>query len=156
MALIDPGKIRPLHLVEGKELSLLMPIGGKSRPFLIAPWDNKVAVILLEGEGQFGFWPADESDGDDKGLLITDFNISVDLDSASEIPVGPKSGTLIRRGDTLAIVSRPFADIHQAVFIPLLTGLPKSTANFGVAFRKWEISIGEGDKKDPLFTFDVA
>lgn len=157
MLLADEFSVGPL--ADAVPLTLMLPRTQYEHHFLIGgAQDDPVAVCFAESYKYRAFHCA----GNDahKGMLIPNVRIEVDPESVLDatnydVPLG----AIVRLGTTLGVMShvdgQGFAG-YSAQVVPLVFGLDPARDGYGVGFRRWAVTLGNGENRRILFEVDLS
>lgn len=144
-------------LTDAQSLTFLKPRESYEIAFLLKPHNEGVlAVILGDGDHKFSCWNVTSSIPH-AGLLIPDVSIMVDPDSVFDsAQTTGKLGSFVRRGTQAGIMVRPEGMMRGMQFLPLIDGLRDNTGGLEVGFSTWELMVGSGQERQPLFSVRLA
>lgn len=135
-------------------ISLLRPIASHDQEVLVAGSHEVPIAVILHEENIYEWFKVEES-SDWSGLIIPNLTIELDETSAFDARYeDPPFGAAVRKGSELAICVKR-QKIRGIPSIPLVSGL-SSVGDSQVGFRRWQLVLGEGDRKRIMRSFDVA
>lgn len=137
-----------------KPVSLLRPISSHDREVLVAGSDDMPIAVILHDEYAYR-WFETSGSSDWTGLIIPNLRIELEETSAFDARhERPSLGCAVRRGSELAICTRQ-QDGTGIAYIPLIAGLP-SLGEYKVGFARWQLVLGEGERKRIIRKFDLT
>ena len=137
-----------------KPISLLRPIAQHEQEVLVAGSDERpIAVLLHEAHLYTSFEAASTSQW--TGLILPKLKIELDETSAfdARYEYAPL-GAVVRKGSELVMCTKS-ENFRGTANTPLITGL-SSIGDSQVGFKRWQLVLGDGDRKRVMRSFDVT
>ena len=153
-----PAKLlRPSKLDEVSGPAIVLPDPGREETFLVTG-EERPYVCFLKGS-HIGEGFLKEKAARWGGMAVEGVSFEVDLSSAFKPAVIDQPlGALIRAGTELIILvgTTDHHGFKEATRVTLLSGLPDTSANTEVGFKKWRAVIGEEPNRLVVLDYEAA
>jgi len=149
--------IRPVRLNEVAGPAIVLPEPGRDEAFLVTTGEQPYVCFINGTYVGDGFPMANAARW--KGLAIEAVRFEVDQTSLFEPAlIEQPLGALIRAGTDLSILigikdAHGFNDVTR---VPVVCGLPASSADSEVGFRKWRAVAGDVSNPFVVFGFEAT
>jgi len=138
-----------------KERGILLPIRSGDEKMIIFPWEDQMCALALTGPHAFLHFPV-SAKTPHKGLFISDIEILVDFESATDaLGMDDTMGLLILKQDKLSLIGKLVGDgFNSPHEVPLWISIDGGSDTAKIAFTRWAIGMREGDEHRILWEYE--
>lgn len=134
--------------------SLVLPRNQYEAPLLVCCGNGPMVAIFLDGQRRFEVIRV-EAGSPWTGFIIPKVRAEVDLSSLVDHGMTSAQGMMVRSGKTMSISAHWSPELGPDGLYQLEFGLQDCGTELAW-FARWQLLVGEGDRKTVLWTHDGA